>query len=394
MGHRGRRGSGLWSRGIVRIEVVTPDADPDRGGFGARVHMILLMLSRFAETRCLLTSWRRHPVLDEVEYIFSPLPRSPLERLRLLRTFYSTRRPLRPDWPRPDLLLVESLDFLAAAKNLPDVPVVLDEHNVYWDLQKYDLLNREFFRSGIGSRASIQRVLAPGLLRRAFRFEAKAIRRVDGVLVTSEGDRDTIVDRIPEAAPKVHVVPNCVDATRFRPGPPEQETAAVLFTGNFNYVPNREAAEVIASTLAPALPLIPFLLVGKDLPPDMPLPNNVVAMGHVDDISPLLVKTGVCIAPLLHGSGTRIKILTYLAAGKAVVATTKACEGLDVVNERHLLIRDDWTGFVAGTLRLLGDPVWRLDLGRAGRKLVEQKYDWRAHGPSLRKALEAVARTK
>lgn len=377
----------MVERGTLKVEVVTPDADPDRGGFGARVHMILLMLSRFAETRCLLTAWRQHPTVDRVKYAFSPLPHDPLERLRLLRTFYSTRRPRRPDWPRPDVLVVENLDLLAATRNLPEVPVVLDEHNVYWNLQKYDLLNRPFFESGLGRRRSVQRLLVPGLLRRATRFEEDALRRVDGVLVTSEADREAIVARVPEAETKAHVVPNCVDASRFTPGPPEQETASVLFAGNFNYVPNREAALVIASTLAPALPLIPFLLVGKDPPENLPLPRNARALGHVDDLAPYLAKAGVCIAPLLHGSGTRIKILTYLAAGKAVVATTKACEGLDVVNERHLLIRDDWQGFVAGTLRLLGDPVWRLELGREGRKLVEQRYDWRAQVPALRRAL-------
>ncbi len=374
------------------VEVVTPDADPDRGGFGARVHTLLLMLGRFAKTRCCLTAWPDHPPVADVEYRFSPLPEGPLDRLRLLRTFYSTRRPRRPDWPRPNVLLVENLDLLAAARNLPGVPVVLDEHNVYWNLQRYDLLNRPFFQSGIGRRRGVQKALVPGLLRRATRFEERAIRRVDGVLVTSEADRGALVARIPEAEEKIHIVPNCVDASRFTPTAPEAETASVLFAGNFNYVPNREAASLIATVLAPELPQILFLLVGKDPPLDLAVPKNVQFVGHVDDLAPYLARAGVCIAPLLHGSGTRIKILTYLAAGKAVVATTKACEGLEVVNEQHLLVRDDWHGFTAGTLRLLGDPVWRLDLGRAGRTLVEARYDWRAQAPSLRSALEGIVR--
>jgi glycosyltransferase involved in cell wall biosynthesis len=168
------------------------------------------------------------------------------------------------------------------------------------------------------------------------------------------------------------------------------ETASVLFAGNFNYVPNREAGNIITNTLAPDLPMIPFLLVGKDPPKDLTKRPNVVVMGYVDDLSLLLAKAGVCIAPLLHGSGTRIKILTYLAAGKAVVATTKSCEGLEVVNEKHLLIRDDWYAFTAAIQRLLGDPVWRLELGRAGRRFVEENYDWRTQAPKLRRSLEAV----
>lgn len=374
------------------VEVITPDADGERGGFGARVHTLLLMLSEFAEVRCLLTAWPGHPETPKTTYAFAPFPTGRVERLRLLRTFYSTRRPRRPDWPRPDLLLIENLDLLGYARNLPGVPVVLDEHNVYWELQKYDLLNRPFFQSGIGRSPSVRRVLVPWLLHRATRFEEKALRRVEAVLATSEEDRDRILARIQEASGRVHVVPNSIDVTRYGPPSGAEETDSVLFAGNFNYVPNREAFQVIVETLAPALPSIPFLLVGAD-PPSPPAPApNVSAPGHAANLAPILAKAGVCIAPLIHGSGTRIKILTYLAAGKAVVATRMACEGLDVVNERHLLIRDDWPGFVEGIRGLLGDPAWRLRLGREGRKLVEQRYDWRAQVPNLRRALEQVAR--
>ena len=62
------------------------------------------------------------------------------------------------------------------------------------------------------------------------------------------------------------------------------------------------------------------------------------------------------------------------------------------MNEKHLLIRDDWTAFLAGIHRLLVDPAWRLDLGREGRALVLEKYDWRRQVPALREALERTAR--
>lgn len=376
----------------MNIEVVTPDADGDRGGFGARVHMLLSMLARFATVRCLLTSWPRHPTIDGVTFAFAPIPETRLARVQLLRTFYSTKAPRRPPWPRPDLLLVENLDLLAARRSLPSVPVVLDEHNVYWNLLRYDLLNRPFFESGLGRNPAIRRFLVPRLLARATRFEVEALRRVEGVLVTSSEDRDALLAKVPAAASRIHVVPNCVDAERYPVAAPEAETGSVLFAGNFNYVPNREAARVIAETLAPNLPTIPFVLAGKDPPADLPRPTNVRVLGHVADLGPILAEAAVCIAPLVHGSGTRIKILTYLAAGKAVVATTKACEGLDVVNEKHLLIRDDWTAFLAGIHRLLVDPAWRLDLGREGRALVLEKYDWRRQVPALREALERTAR--
>lgn len=377
----------------MNIEVVTPDADGDRGGFGARVHVLLLALSQFADVRCLLTSWPVEPDVPHVTYAVAPMPRDSLARLRMLRTFYSTRAPERPPWPRPDVLLVETLDLLASTKNLAGVPVVLDEHNVYWDLLQYDMLNRPFFQSGFGTRRIVHRILIPWLLRRATRFERRAIESVDAVLVTSEADRAKILSRIPQAASKVHVVPNVVDLARYPVANPQAETGSVLFAGNFNYVPNREAGFIVTETLAPSLREVPFVLVGKDPPTELRPQPNVNVRGHVADLGPILAQSSVCIAPLVHGSGTRIKILTYLAAGKAVVATAKACEGLEVVDGRHLLIRDDWGSFAIGIRDLLDSPTKRAALGREGRHLVEQQYDWHALVPKLTRIFESVAGT-
>lgn len=376
----------------MNVEVVTPDADGNQGGFGARVHMNLLMLSQFADVQCLLTSWPGQPTVPRVTYAVTSTPEGWLERSRLLFNFYSMRPPNRPKWPRPDLLLVENLHLLGSTRNLPNVPVILDEHNIYWELLEYDMHNLPFFRSGPGRRRSVQRILTPWLLKRATRFEEKAIERVDAVLVTSEQDRAKILARINGAGSKVQVLPNSVDVSRYPIDDTDPESASVLFAGNFNYVPNREAASIIANSLAPKLPESHFVLVGNDPPWEFRIPGRVSVQGHVHDLNPILAKSAVCIAPLIHGSGTRIKILTYLAARKGVVATTKACEGLDVLNGRHLLIRDDWDSFASAIRELLEDPERRSALGREGRNLVERKYTWRANTQRLEKIVDDVVR--
>ncbi len=135
----------------------------------------------------------------------------------------------------------------------------------------------------------------------------------------------------------------------------------------------------VSRDLAPSLPEAEFLLVGADPPPEALQGRNVVATGYVESLHTILEETAVCIAPLTHGSGTRLKILTYLGAGKAVVATTKACEGLEVEDNVHLLIRDDAEGFASAIRRILSDTNLRRRLGAKGRKLVESKYDWRVY---------------
>jgi len=69
---------------------------------------------------------------------------------------------------------------------------------------------------------------------------------------------------------------------------------------------------------------------------------------------------------------------------RAVVATTKACEGLPVRDGQHLLIRDGPIEFRNAIHNLLEDPVSRQRLGTSGRALVESAFDWPAHVPALR----------
>jgi glycosyltransferase involved in cell wall biosynthesis len=359
----------------VDVEVVTSEANPEQGSFGARAHSLLLMLSQFARVHCLLTASPEHARIPGVTFAYAPLPKETLVRARRSPEVYATRPPDRPAWPRPDVLVVQNLDALAARQNLPDVPVVLDDPTLSWDRLRFRA------RSLPGAQSA-------SLLRGAVQFEEDAIREVQGVLASSKAVREEILARAPEAGPKIHLVRDSVDTSHFRVTAPEDETASALFVGDFTEIPNREAATVVVGEFAPKLPLIPFLLVGRQPPANLRSVRNVLVMGHVEDLRPVLARAGVCIAPLVHGSGARIKILTYLAAGKAVVATTRACEGLGVVSERHLLVRDGWPSFVAGIRRLLGDPVWRLELGRAGRDLVKHEYDWRLLVPDLKHALE------
>jgi glycosyltransferase involved in cell wall biosynthesis len=262
--------------------------------------------------------------------------------------------------------------------------MVLDEHNVYWNLLTYQLADAPFFRGWFGRVPLPRRWFLDRLLDRARRFEVRAIRDSARILVTSDIDRQAIVAECPDASPRVHVLPNCVDVERFPALPEHPDSRDVVFVGDFNYVPNREAAEFVSRTLAPGIPQARFLLVGSNPPEARDRPSNVVATGRVPDLGPILRDAAVCIAPLAHGSGTRIKILTYLASARPVVATTKACEGLPVLDGVHLLIRDDPREFRDAVRGLLDDAGARRSLASRGRELIASKLDWKVHVPWLR----------
>lgn len=366
------------------VEILTFDADPDRGGFGARVHSLVRMFAAFARVRVLLTDWFGGVRVPGVDYVRFPVRDTPLTRMRRLRTYYKTDFPPRPRADAADLSIVETLDLWALTDRSRGVPRVLDEHNVYWELLKYDLASTPFFSSRLGRNPLVRKALFMRVWRRAKDYEQRAIRRADGTFVTSEVDRALIVGELPDAAERVHVLPNTVDLDRF-PDLSDTETRdEAVFVGNYTYGPNQDAARFILERLAPSLPQLRFVLVGGSPETLPPTGGNVTATGHAPDLNATLRNAAVCLAPLTQGSGTRLKILTYLASGKAVVATSKAVEGLDVEDGVHLLIRDDPEAFREALRTLLGDPDRRRELGRQGRRLVQERYDWRVHVGWLR----------
>jgi glycosyltransferase involved in cell wall biosynthesis len=80
--------------------------------------------------------------------------------------------------------------------------------------------------------------------------------------------------------------------------------------------------------------------------------------------------------PLRLGGGTRIKILDAFAMGLPVISTSLGCEGLEVADGKHIIIRDDPQAFAESVLQVISDPLRAESLRMSGRKLVEDRYDW------------------
>ncbi len=374
----------------MKVEIITFDADPEHGGFGARVYALVRMFAAFADVRVVLTDWNHGDRVPGVRYEFEPVSDTFRSKIRRLVTYYKTDFPRRAATDRPDVVVVESLDLLGMDTYGEGVPLILDEHNVYWNLLRYDMTTTPFFQTRLGRRRFVRRLLTPYLLSRERVFERRAIRRAAVTLTTSAQDREILLAALPGFDDRIQVIPNCIDLDRFHYSPGPTSSSDVLFVGNFAYTPNREAALFVSRELQPRLPEARFVLAGAHPPSEIQGNPGVHAPGYVEDLGPLVAEARVCIAPLFQGSGTRLKILTYLAAGKPVVATHKACEGLGVEDGVQLLLREDAAAFAAAVRGLLSDTASCRRLGEAGRRFVETTYDWRVYVPRLQGIAEAV----
>jgi glycosyltransferase involved in cell wall biosynthesis len=280
------------------------------------------------------------------------------------------------------LVQLESPLLFEAARRAGLRRFVLNAHNVYQDMTAFpqaSLRDRIFYR--------VTR-------RRQARIETACWREAAHVVFCSRLDRDRAERLSPGVAGKSTVVPNCVEVRRFTPRPPAAFAAGgpVVFVGTMRYPPNFFAAEEICHHLAPALPALQFHIVGEAPWRPGRIPANVRFAGRVASTTEPLAGAQVAVAPVRHGSGTRLKLLEYFAAGLPVVCTAKAAEGLDVEDRRHLWLAETPRQMADAVGALHADPAECARLGAAARALVKARYDWAAHVPGLLEIYENVVK--
>ena len=112
--------------------------------------------------------------------------------------------------------------------------------------------------------------------------------------------------------------------------------------------------------------------------------------GQVPDVLPYFETADVFVVPLLHGGGTRLKILEAFAMGCPVVSTSKGAEGLAAVDGEHLLIAETAEALAESIERCLSDPGLAGRLAAAGRRLVGEEYSWAANHRRIGEALESL----
>jgi glycosyltransferase involved in cell wall biosynthesis len=287
----------------------------------------------------------------------------------------------------PAVLYLDHLDAALFRPLLPDVPAVLDLHNVY------SLLVRR-------AAAEQARRWSRLYLRREAtlldRTERRSVRSVDAVFAVSEEEAQHFSALGPK---RLHVIPNGVDCAAYEAAPagPRAPAPTLLYLGTMSWVPNANAALFLAREVLPRVrlrfPDARVQIVGRDPPAEVLALNalpGVEVTGGVPDVKPYLRAAHVLAVPLEAGGGTRLKILEAFASGLPVVSTPTGCEGLKAVHGEHLVVAER-ERFAEGVISLLGGAAAAEALAERARALARARYDWNSIGEAACGAVAAVA---
>jgi glycosyltransferase involved in cell wall biosynthesis len=272
---------------------------------------------------------------------------------------------------RYDAVQAEGLEMARYLRLAPPALRIYDAHNAEF------LLQRRFAAAATSPVAAVYSRLQ---WRRLERFERSVVRASRMTLAVSRHDANQL-SALGGPGMDVRVVPNGIDAAQY---PFAEPSAApnVLFLGKLDFRPNAEALRWFLADVFPSLDEVRLFAVGGG-PPAWLIQtgqhdDRVAVTGYVADERPYLERCAALVLPLQTGGGSRLKALVAMASGLPVVSTGLGMEGLEAEPGVHYLRADGAAAWTATLRRLLSDAALRSRLAHAGRRLVEQRYDWSA----------------
>lgn len=156
---------------------------------------------------------------------------------------------------------------------------------------------------------------------------------------------------------------------------------ALFHIGAMNWLPNEEGIKWFLNFVWPLvleeLPDLKLYLAGREMPEwirNLQL-KNVIVVGEVPDAREFIEEKSISIAPLLSGSGIRIKIIESMSLGKAVVSTSIGAEGISYTNGHDIYIADTAESFFDSIKILYSNPDKTKQIGENARQLISKYHD-------------------
>lgn len=126
------------------------------------------------------------------------------------------------------------------------------------------------------------------------------------------------------------------------------------------------------------------------------VPDAVLFLGHVppDELPSYLEAADIFLSPRLAGVNTPLKLLDYLKAGRAIVATDTEANRLILSSETAVLVTPDPKALADGLCGLYDSPRARSRMGDRGRRLITETYNFDAFRSRLDDCYRGVLHTE
>ena len=232
---------------------------------------------------------------------------------------------------------------------------------------------------------------ASGLTRSAFAavggwLDGVLPRRADHVVAVTSDIRDRLMGAHGLAPDRISVVTNGVETDRFRVEAPPRRDGLVrlIYTGTLAPYQNVDLLlEAFAKALRVRRDLRLCFSVSSSFEPYEAMARRLGVRESIDVVAdgfgelPLrLAASEIAVLPRTSCPGIPQKLLNYMAAGKAIVASAGSAKVLEHERTGLVVADGDVGGFADAMLRLAGNPQLAEQLGRTARDTVAKDFSW------------------
>jgi glycosyltransferase involved in cell wall biosynthesis len=231
-----------------------------------------------------------------------------------------------------------------------------------------------------GRTPAAQKMLLQREMRLMEQAERAAPAAFDRCLLLNTGEAELL--RQWTGATNIASVPPYVGIGDLDPVRRPADPPRFLFLGNLSYPANSYGLRRFLREAMPPLlaerPDAGLDVVGAGADADLEAEvarfgGRVRLLGYVPDLDRAFAEATALVAPLMFGTGVKIKIVDALARGVPVVTTPTGIEGIEMSDGREGYVREDLADFVAPLLSLT-EPAANARFSEAAHRLYRERY--------------------
>ena len=263
-----------------------------------------------------------------------------------------------------DVIVFESI---FAAAHIDQIKRQCNAHIIY---RAHNVEHKIWHDLAQGEQNLIKKWYLKHLSKRLKSFELSFLNKIDSIFSISEIDQAFFK----KYSDHTHYIP----VSMIHEQGPIKIKKSICFLGAFNWAPNKEGllwfVEDVFHNIVKQFPFVYFEIAGSfsEEISTLSKTKNIRLHGFVDSSKEFMASHGIFVAPLLSGSGVKMKVIEAMSMGVPCVLSAHAAEGLDLPPIIPVCrTKDD---FIEKLSLLLNDEQHCADIGNAGRKFIENNF--------------------
>ena len=313
-----------------------------------------------------------------INFIFS---RKPYNATRFISCTFKTELKTLLQKNSFDIVQLEGLyvcPYIPVIRKYSSAKIVYRAHNIEHEIWKRTAVNA----------SGIFKFYFNNLARRIKRFETRYLNTYDLIVPITERDHE-LLDKMGNTKPG-QVSQTGIDASVLIPNAKNLEHPSLFHIGSLEWTPNQEGISWFMDNcwlqIHEKYPDLKFYVAGRNAPAwlihklDV---KNVTFVGEVEDAYQFMNSKSIMVAPLLSGSGMRIKIIEGMALGKPIITTTIGTEGISTESGKNIVVADESDLFVNAVSDLINNEEYFHLISKNAIEYIHEKFDNLASSSAL-----------